>query len=171
MTTSSHEHLNDAQFTDCMLDVGLAPEAEAHLAACGHCQEELARFRVAVDDLSLAGLAWSQAHAPQGSLRAAKKTPRWAVAAWGAAAFAMLALGVTPLLHHEHPARDTQVATVTEPVEDSDAQIAQDNKLMHAVNMEIAEGEPSPYREYQLSRGQMERRKAHLDAQSEMRMQ
>jgi hypothetical protein len=71
----------------------------------------------------------------------------------------MLALGVSPLLHRAGAAGDTRenaaVVQGSAPAEagvetDSAAQIAQDNKLMRDVTMEIAQREPSPYSEYEL---------------------
>jgi hypothetical protein len=83
---------------------------------------------------------------------------------------ALLAVGVTPLLHHERAPEERPATAALMQAEDmeaadTDAQIAQDNKLMRAVNMELAEGEPSPYREYRLAPA------AHRAARMQTRMQ
>lgn len=152
--TGRQDHLNDSRFTECMLGGELPADIAAHLAGCEACREELERFRGAVGELSAAALVWSEARRPE-TLSAARGqqtvlTPRFAVAAWGAAVCALLAVGVTPLLHHER-APERPAATAGLEAEDTEAQIAQDNKLMRAVDMELAEGEPSPYREYRLA--------------------
>lgn len=162
MNASQH-HLNDAQFTDCMLGIEPAPDTKAHLSECEACREELAHVRKAIGDLGTAGLAWSaRRHPERRSAGLSAGTRRLPVAAWGAAAFAMLALGVSPLLHRESPLRETGTAAVAESADDSAAQIEQDNRLMQAVNLEIAEREPSPYNEYRLGHGNEPRTKSQV---------
>jgi hypothetical protein len=159
-------HLSDDQFVDCAAGLEVSAEAAAHLRECAVCREELAGFGVAVDSFNRAALEWSKAR-PVASLR--ERRWRWSgrpvfgMAAVALAACIMLVAGVTAVRQHEEGRRSadgSQVAGsqaarsqgVAEPQGDSEAQIAQDNKLLMAVDVALRDDEPSPVEEYALQR-------------------
>jgi predicted anti-sigma-YlaC factor YlaD len=143
-------HLTDDQFTECLIDNAPSGAAEAHLAACPQCRAELSRFLVSVDDFSSAALAWSYAQ-PAVSPRAIAAAARPAFltpARWAIAAALLIVLGVPLVRHHNDDAVSTAAATA----EDTEAQIAQDNRLLQSVNVAIAVDDSAPLRQYQLTR-------------------
>jgi predicted anti-sigma-YlaC factor YlaD len=147
-------HLTDDQFTQCVIAAPTA-ESAAHLLDCAQCRKELSRFTTSVSDFSRVTLAWSESR-PSVSLRGASLSrmshPIFAHARWALAAVLVLAAGVPVLLRGNHQvAVPADVAVVAAPVpDDSQEQIAQDNKLMQSVSLAIGVGEPSPFREYGL---------------------
>jgi hypothetical protein len=154
-------HLSDDQFVDCAAGIEISTEAAAHLRECAACREELAGFGVAVDSFNRAALEWSEAR-QVASLR--ERRWRWSgrpvfgMAAVALAACIMLAAGVTAVRQYEEGRRPADVAQVAgsqgvaEPQGDSEAQIAQDNKLLMAVDVALRDDEPSPVEEYALQR-------------------
>jgi hypothetical protein len=144
-------HLTDDQFVDCAAGLDISPEVEAHLRECAGCREELTGFGVAVDGFVNASLGWSDAR-PVASLRE-KVAVRRPVLAW-AAACALLVAGVSAVLHHGESRQQQAAANVlsTEQQGDSEAQIAQDNKMLMAVDEALRDNEPSPVEVYALQR-------------------
>jgi hypothetical protein len=144
-------HLTDDQFTDCVLMESTA-EAQSHLAECGHCRQELARFTQSMESFSTATLAWSEAQ-PSASLRAAARSsarrPMYAAAGWALATGLVLSVGISFVGHRDRPAPAT-VAPVAQAAEDTEAQIAEDNQMMQSVNLAIRVQEPSPFTEYRV---------------------
>jgi predicted anti-sigma-YlaC factor YlaD len=152
-------HLSDDQFVDCAAGLEISAEAAAHLRECSACREELAGFGAAVDSFNRAAREWSEAR-PMGSLRERSwgGRPVLGMAAVALAACIMLVAGVTAVRHHEEARRPADVAQVAgsqgvaESQGDSEAQIAQDNKLLMAVDVALRDDEPSPVEEYALQR-------------------
>ena len=154
-------HLSDEQFVDCAAGLDVSAVAAAHLRECAACREELAGFGVAVDSFGRAALEWSEAR-PVGSLREQSLRgwrwggrPVFGMAAVALAACIMLVAGVLALMHREGGRRtDSAAVGATQPVSegDSEAQIAQDNKLLMAVDVALRDEAPSPIEEYALQR-------------------
>jgi hypothetical protein len=159
-TAGLNVHLSDDQFVDCAAGLEVSAEAAAHLRECAACREELAGFGVAVDSFNRVALEWSEAR-PVASLRERRWGWRWSgrpvfgMAAVALAACIMLVAGVTALVHREEGRRPRAAAVaVPQPVSegDSEAQIAQDNKLLMAVDVALRDDGPSPIEEYALQR-------------------
>jgi hypothetical protein len=151
MSSVSTGHLTDDQFAEC---AAMEPSAasEAHLLECAQCRQELIGFTASIDEFSRAAFGWSEAQ-PSVSLRAAAR-PRasdwYAPAGWALAAGLVLAACVPFALHRDrHPNAPAETALSDAP-DDSDAQIAEDNRLMQSVNMAIGSNDPSMLREYGL---------------------
>jgi hypothetical protein len=84
----------------------------------------------------------------------------WAITA---AAVLVMAFGVW---HHRPDAAPSQANTLQPQAADTEAQIAQDNQLMEAVNAAISPNEASPIEEYKI----LESAKPHPEAYSKKRM-
>ena len=152
-TATLMTHLTDDQFTDCLLNGAPAPEAREHLAHCAHCQRQVNLFLSSVGDFNRASLAWCDSR-PSISLRAASKSNTrlhtFAPLGWALAAAALLAVGV-PAFQHDRLMTPTHNLAAAGSLEDSEAQIAQDNNLLLSVNMALAQNAPSPIRDYELT--------------------
>ena len=149
-------HLNDDQFTDVLIGEQLSSDATAHLSQCEACREELARFGSSVGDFNTASLAWSVSHAAGSSIEANRvrrfesRSPIMMAASWALAACLTVMAGVAVVQHREASSREANVASMVPPHEDSEAEIAQDNKLLADVEREIHGYDRSPVQEYGL---------------------
>ena len=147
-------HLNDDQFMECAIGEEPGVEAAAHLRECEACREELARFGMSVSSFNSAARAWSEARpvavgaAGRGYWTA---RPFFAMASGMVAACLVLVLGMEAVWHHEQGGRPGTAASVRGPQEDSDAQIAQDNQLLMAVDVATRSDDRSPVLEYGLA--------------------
>lgn len=154
MNTFPTAHLTEEQFAECLMAGASTPSCRQHLAQCEECREEVSLFLSSIGDFSSASLQWSESR-PAVSLRDigdAQHGHRAAFApvGWALAAAVLLAIGV-PSLHHEQGLASGTVTAISSSVEESEAQIAQDNTLLQSVDMALAQNDPSPFREYDLS--------------------
>jgi hypothetical protein len=154
-------HLTDEQFAECAI-VALSPESEAHLRECSQCREELTRFSASMDDFSRAAFGWSETQ-PVVSLRAVTQRQAgrgWLVpATWAMAAAFVLAVGLPRVIHHDRQPAAPANAAVVDGSDDSEAQIAEDNRLMRSVDMAIGVNDSSELRGYGLQTGRHARLK------------
>ena len=173
MSSIPSGHLTDEQFAECVAGCAVVapdPESEAHLRECSQCREELARFAASMEDFSRAAFGWSETQ-PAVSLRA-KARPQsgrsWlAPAGWAVAAAVLLAAGLPIVIHHDRQPAASPDAAVADGPDDSDAQIAEDNRLMRSVDMAIGGNESSELRGYGLQTGQRARLKTVSGLRSE----
>jgi hypothetical protein len=175
MSENPLTHLSDEQFSEYALGMEPVGDAADHLSQCDKCREELARFGASMTAFSSAALSWSESRSPM-SLRQlglkASPRPRYAVASWALAAGLLFSVGVSMVTHRQHPAAvdvgSTTVASSAGNAADcSDAEIAQDNKLLQDVNMAIDNGEPSPLSQYRLGQTDMTHSRPHMGARSQ----
>src|SRR3954468_17202111 len=152
MTPASTIHVSEEALDDVLIGLGTA-ESHAHLEVCAECRSKVATVRGDIALFNAASMAWSQSRRPQGwtSVSHGRRLPAaflgWATAA---AAMVVMAFGVW---HHraENPANqaNTRIAQPA-PAADSEAQIAQDNQLLQAVDAAISTDEASPIDEYKI---------------------
>jgi predicted anti-sigma-YlaC factor YlaD len=147
-TSMTRGHLTDEQFTACVIEGAPPAACREHLAQCEACRREVGTFVEATGDFSAAALAWSEAQ-PATSLRgvAGSRTRGHAPLGWAVAAGLAVAVSV-PLWNHEHRSPVSSAAAAAAEV--PEAEIAQDNRLLEAVDLALAAPEPSPFREYGL---------------------
>src|SRR5579859_7142729 len=129
-STHLSAHLNDDQFTECLMGVAPDSEAAAHLAQCEGCRAELERFGVSVNSFNRVALEWSEAR-PVASLREASRAgggrtfgvhrPFFATASWALATCLAVGVGVSVVLRHEQNMRGANVASGI-PVQENVAQ-------------------------------------------------
>jgi predicted anti-sigma-YlaC factor YlaD len=148
----TREHLTDEALNDVLIGMGSA-DAELHLAECPICRGKVEDFQSDVGAWNVAALNWSEARAERAGvmqLRPARRRPPLAALGWALAALALIAIAIPA--GRESDLFGTHHATaVVAPQEDSEAQIAQDNELLKAVNAAINPDEMSPLKEYDLS--------------------
>ena len=154
MTRDRSNHLSEAALNDVLIGMA-SPESELHLAVCEACRGRVEGFHSHLTAFNEATLAWSDAR-PIAAARVAARPQMHrlplAVAGW-AMAVVLLALAALPVwrrIDHVSMGHNTTVAL---PSEDSQAQIAQDNKLLQAVNAAINPNEASLLHEYGISNG------------------
>jgi hypothetical protein len=161
-------HLSEEALDDLLIGLGSA-ESQAHLARCIQCRAKVEEFDSDLSLFNQTTMAWSDAQ----PVRKVQVAPRnfdpimpFGFASALAAIILAVAVGI-PLWHHEHssiaiPA--TEQATIQfsrSQIQDSQAQIAQDNELMAAVNAAISPQDESPVEQYGLSENPGTQIKAH----------
>jgi anti-sigma factor RsiW len=151
MTPVRSTHLSEEDFDDILIGLG-SSESEAHLAACQDCRRRVNAFRSDVALFNSASMAWTESQ-PALLRPTARKTVhriRLAFVSWVATAAALAGMAVA-VWHHHGPIAPPHLATanISQPA-DTEAQIAQDNQLLQAVNAAISPDEESPIDEYKL---------------------
>lgn len=160
MTPISNTHLSDEALDDVLIGLG-SPESHAHLDACNECRARVQAFRGDVQLFNAASVAWSESRWPITRIPAPHRGHlRIPFASWTAVAAALIIMAVA-VLHHRSAAPPSQaIAPVAQPA-DSEAQIAQDNQLLQAVNAAISPDEESPIVEYKIMESPNPHARAH----------
>ena len=139
----TNPHLTEEQFTealagDCDFDIS------RHLQTCPQCQWEIERVQAAISDFTAAGLEWAEQQAPASIPVCSRFVPHWqAVSSWTAAA--LVAAAVLFGVHQERPSQ-MAAANAIPAVERSEsaADVADDNRLLAAIDTEIRWQAQSP---------------------------
>jgi hypothetical protein len=97
---------------------------------------------------------------PAASHVAAGSATRIAFASWAAVTFALLIMAAA-IWRHTPVATPNHAHTIETQAMDTEAQIAQDNQLLQAVNAAISPDEGAPLNEYKLLKKPHSRLKAH----------
>lgn len=152
MTTESSAHLSEEAMNDVLIGLG-SPESEAHIGTCAECRSQLQAFQANMQLFNQTSLAWSETRsATLGTIAVPKRNKiLLASAGWALAATVLLGVGVPMWMHNLDSVKHGGQAA-TAPVaaqQDSVEQIAQDNELMHSVDMALSSSEVSPISEYQ----------------------
>jgi hypothetical protein len=155
MTPETTNHLSDEALNDVLIGMG-SLASESHLAACPLCRGKVEEFQSDLGAWNITTLNWSEARAERAGriqarlsgIRPARRRPPLAAMGWALAAAALLALAI-PVGREAGMFGPNHGSTVA-PQEDSEAQIAQDNELLKAVNAAINPEEMSPLKEYDL---------------------
>jgi anti-sigma factor RsiW len=164
MTPTSPNHLSEEALDDVLIGLG-SEESEAHLAVCSECRAQVETFRGDVALFNAASAAWSESRRPQPRLREREDArTRIAFVSWAVAAAALVVMAFGVWHHRPAPPSNQASAFQPQPV-DTEAQIAQDNQLLQAVNAAISPDEDSPIDEYKI----LESPKSHREAHSKTR--
>ena len=160
MTPQLTNHLSEEALDDVLIGLGTA-ESHAHLAVCAECRVQVATFRGDIALFNAASVAWSESRRPQPRESAPHgRTLRAAFIGWAAVATALVVMAVGIWRHRPEPSRQAHTIQQSKPV-DSEAQIAQDNQLLEAVNTAISPDEASPIQEYKIVESQNSHVKGH----------
>jgi anti-sigma factor RsiW len=147
MTPETTIHLSEESLDDVLIGLG-SPESHAHLAACAECRVQVEAFRGDMELFNDASRAWSESRPPLPRISAPRRThPRLAFGSWAVVCAALVFMAVA--IWHR-PAPLPNHAIVQPQPADSEAQIAQDNQLLEAVNAAISPDEESPIDEYNI---------------------
>jgi len=149
-------HLSEEQMTECLMGAQSSAKVSVHLSHCSICKEELERLGAAVGSFNAVTLAWGESRAWMNLVEGSRGIParsdrRWlAMASWALAACLMLVCGLAFYSHRERSDASANLASAVAVQEDSEAQIAQDNKLLTEVDLAIRDYGRSPVEEYGL---------------------
>ena len=170
MTPKTTVHLTEEEFDDVLIGLGSA-ESEAHAAACSECRSKLDAFRADMALFNRVSMAWSENRPGIPAARVARPAAhpggprvRFGFVSWAAVAALLVVTAVAVWRHAPAPPPHQIQAVESQPV-DSEAQIAQDNELLQAVNAAISADEDSPVGEYKL----LEETHSHLKTHPRMR--
>jgi hypothetical protein len=169
MTQPRSAHLSEEALDDVLIGLG-SPESAAHLAECEVCRGKLEEFRSGVRVFNQASLAWSEARPMRSPLSPARLKVRNAVFApvgWAFAAVVLLVMIGVPVWNHGHRAALSNGTAPAAAIEDTPAQIAQDNDLLRSVDEALNTSEASPISEYHLSDGPQLHRKARPELRTQ----
>ena len=159
MTPKYSIHLSEEALDDVLIGLG-SPESDAHLAVCLDCRVKVNSFRSDVALFNSASMAWAESQ-PAKLRPAVHKTfhrTRLAFVSWAATAAALGGMGFVVWHHHGPVAPPSRATANVSQQADTEAQIAQDNQLLQAVNAAISPNVESPIDEYKL----FQRRHSHL---------
>lgn len=132
-------HLTDEQICDLQAGDSSDLTAQAHLATCAVCREELASLESALESFNDASLAWAAAAAPRlvpppsRIARSLGARPAWGLGFAGAAIVCLIAFG--PHLSDRHRIAPTASQSASSAL--SNAELAQDNRLMTSIDQEL----------------------------------
>lgn len=166
MTPASINHLSEEALDDVLIGLG-TEESRAHLAACPECRAQAEAFRGDVALFNQASMAWSESRHPKPRRAEVHAWPvrhagrlRASFLGWAAVAAAMVVMAFG-IWHHRpatpsHQANNAQLQPV-----DNEAQIAEDNQLLEAVNAAISPDETSVIDQYKILESPHPQSKAH----------
>jgi hypothetical protein len=135
------QHLNNQQFTDLLIgDCSL--EVRRHVDACPQCQDEFKQVQSAIDGFGAAGLEWAEQRAPMSISPSSQLLFQCrSLGTWAAAA--LLAAAVLFEVHQGWIVPTPANNVATQAVE-STSDVADDNRLMMAIDQEIRWRAESP---------------------------
>jgi ferric-dicitrate binding protein FerR (iron transport regulator) len=138
------QHLTDEQFTE-LLSGGCPLDASRHMLSCAQCQSELKRVQASLQDFAFLSLEWAEHRASASIPTPSALVRRWqAASTWTAAAAAVVAAAILFGVHQENRMQTPDVSiTVSQPPQ-SASEIADDNRLMMAIDKEIRWQAESP---------------------------
>ena len=128
-------HLTDEQFAG-LLSGGCDPDD--HLLECPQCRQELRKVQASLDDFASLSLQWAEQRASASISTRSVLLRGWqSASAWTAAAAADLTAAVlfAGQLPRTRTQQDTSVAGSR--AADSDSEVADDNRLMMAIDKEM----------------------------------
>jgi|GEM_PF-2066965 len=139
-------HLNNDQFAGYLLESKANNAQTAHLLECSACREELELFRSSIGDFNSMTLAWSERRSATSPAYVVSKSSSGWVSNWALSMAIVMLLSVGTSLHTRNEANQVSltVQTSASANQNSDAEIAKDNELMKAVNLEIGRKELYP---------------------------
>ena len=144
------QHLTDEQFTE-LLSGDYSSDANRHLQSCAQCQAEFQQVQTSIEDFAAAGLEWVEKWASrpvQPPIRAWQPGSTWSAAA------AVLAAAVLFGVHQELRMRVPPVVPGGgASAARFETEVADDNRLMLAIDKEIHWQANSPIAVYSLAEG------------------
>jgi anti-sigma factor RsiW len=153
-------HLSEEALDDLLIGLG-TPQSHSHLAACPECRAKVDVFRADMRLFNAASINWSEARPPLPRRNLSHPARmRFAFASWAAVAAALFIMAFA-VWHHRTVSAPDQAQIMRPQPADSEAQIAQDNQLLEAVNVAISPEEVSPIDEYNILESPHPYRKAH----------
>jgi anti-sigma factor RsiW len=136
------QHLSNQEFSDLLIgDCSL--EVRRHVDACPQCEEEFKRVQSAIDDFGAVGLEWAEQRAPLSISPSSQLLFQCrSLGTWAAAA--LLAAAVLFEVHQGWIVPTPATNNVATQAVESSTDVADDNRLMMAIDHEIRWQAESP---------------------------
>ncbi len=160
---NSAAHLTDDQIDDVFIG-DLAQNCASHLAGCPECQARVAEMESTIASFKNVSLAWSERQSATMPVRPVAMTvqaPYVRGAVWAAAITVVAVVGVAvPLAHRGTKAPVARAESVAPQtfVAEREEQIAQDNRMLRAIDRELDARVSSPSETFGLESGDDGRR-------------
>jgi anti-sigma-K factor RskA len=130
------QHLTDEQFTD-LLSGDCPLDASRHMLACAQCQCEFRRVQASIEDFVTLSLKWAERRASASIPTPSAFVRGWRSASSWAAAAAVLAAAVLFGVHQERMLAPEAVSVASNQSAQSASEVADDNRLLMAIDKEI----------------------------------
>jgi anti-sigma-K factor RskA len=137
------QHLTDEQFTD-LLSGDYTAEASRHMLACAQCQEEFERVQASIEDFVTLSLEWAKRRASTSISAPWAFIRGWHSASSWAAAAAILAAAILFGLHQGRLLSPDVISVSGSQPAESASEVADDNRLLMAIDKEIRWQPESP---------------------------
>ena len=126
-------HLTEEQFAG-LLSGGC--DTNDHLLECAQCRHELRTVQASLEDFASLSLEWAEERASKSISTRSVLLRGWqSASAWTAAAAAVLTAAV--LFGGQHQRNPQAISVVATQQADSDSEVADDNRLMMAIDKEM----------------------------------
>jgi hypothetical protein len=131
-------HVTDEEFT-ALLVGDYAGDASEHLRGCLRCRQELGRVQASLEDFSSLSLEWAEERAARSISTPSALLRDWQTASafTAVAATVLAAAALVGVRHDPVTTAPAPVAIARAQAPDSDAQVANDNRLLMAIDGEI----------------------------------
>jgi hypothetical protein len=137
------QHLTDDQFAD-LLSGDYASEASRHIRVCAQCQIEFERVQASIDAFVTLSLAWAKPHAATSITAPSALVCAWQSANSWAAAAAVLAAAILFGVHQGRLLTPDVASVAGNPPAESASDVADDNRLLMAIDKETRWPAESP---------------------------
>jgi hypothetical protein len=137
------QHLTDSEFTD-LLSGDYTSEASRHMRACAQCQSEFERVQTSIDDFVTLSLEWAKPRAATSIAAPSVFVCAWQSANSWAAAAVVLAAAILFGVHQGRLSTPDVVSVVGNPPAESASDVADDNRLLMAIDQETRWPAESP---------------------------
>ena len=135
------QHLTDEQFTG-LLSGDYTADANRHLLACTQCQGEFERVQASIEDFVTLSLEWAGPRAST-SISAAFVRGWQSASSWATAA-AVLAAAILFGVHQGRLLSPDVISVASSQPAESASEVAEDNRLLMAIDKEIRWQTESP---------------------------
>ena len=137
------QHLTDEQFTS-LLSGDYKADASRHMVACAQCQAELERVQASIEDFVSLGLEWAGPRASTSISAPSAFACGWQHASSWATAAAVLAAAILFGIHQGGLLRPDVISVSSSQPAESASEVAEDNRLLMAIDKEIRWQPESP---------------------------
>jgi hypothetical protein len=137
------QHLTDEQFTE-LLSGDCRMDASRHMMACAQCQHEFERVQASIEDFVTVSLEWAERRASTSIAAPSAFVRGWQSASSWAAAAAVLAAVILFGVHREGMLTPDVISVAISQPAESASEVADDNRLLVAIDKEIRWQTESP---------------------------
>jgi hypothetical protein len=136
-------HLTDEQFTE-LLSGDCPMDATRHMMVCTQCQREFERVQASIEDFVTVSVEWAERRASTSIAAPSAFVRGWQSASSLAAAAAVLAAAILFGVHREGMLTPDVLSVANSQPAESASEVAEDNRLLMAIDKEIRWQTESP---------------------------